>query len=464
MGGGCGGGVGVHHDSHRLSVAPMLDCTDTHFRRLCRLLSKRVHLWTEMVNQDAVIHSHKTNPGLCGFGDEEHPITVQLGGSSPGRLARAAEICDAEYGYDEINLNCGCPSARVVAKKDADKCFGASLMRDPELVGECLRRMREAVDVPVTIKHRLGVRKSERSPDDSHDSYDFISRFVERVHELSGVKHFIVHARAAILGGLSPAANRLIPPLRYDEVHLLADDFPTLGFTLNGGVESLDDAEAHLSSGRLKGVMMGRAIYRSPTILAEADARIYGEEPRRWATAADAAGGIDGWAARDRDRDDVRLTLPAAYESTRLSTLCATRGEVLERYAVYGDSVLRAQLDKLAKHPKALGLPRALLKATHGVVFGAMGGAAFRKAVEIELATWSERLLAGEPAGALRFTDLMRACAGRVHGSDLYADVRARVGRGVVKEWAPEKSEDAASDVGEESGATDGCRCVEADV
>ena len=153
-------------DSHRISVAPMLECTDTHFRRVCRLLSRRAHLWTEMVNQDAIVHSWRTKPEMLAYGDEEHPITVQLGGASPERLAQAASICDGEYRYDEVNLNCGCPSARVVNKKDADKCFGASLMRDPEHVGECLRRMREAVDVPVTVKHRLGVRPTEKSTDD----------------------------------------------------------------------------------------------------------------------------------------------------------------------------------------------------------------------------------------------------------------------------------------------------------
>ena len=137
----------------------------------------------------------------------------------------------------------------MVAKKDADKCFGASLMREPELVGECLRRMKEAVDAPVTLKHRMGVRDSETSMDDSTDSYDFISRFVETVHELSGVEHFIVHARCAVLGGLSPAANRTVPPLRYGEVHRLADDFPALGFSLNGGVDTLAAAEHHLASG-----------------------------------------------------------------------------------------------------------------------------------------------------------------------------------------------------------------------
>ena len=310
-------------DSHRLSVAPMLDCTDAHFRAVCRSFSRRTHLWTEMIHQDAVIHSHASRPEMLGHDASEHPLTVQLGGSSPGRLARAAEICDAAYGYDEVNLNAGCPSAKVTSKSDAEKCFGAVLMRDPELVGECLRRMREAVDVPVTLKHRLGVRtrgaggggggrrrhlhrhqhqslsasgafytlvpirprsarwtpilkdfrpahlsahpslsipvldafqlqltpfnstptfacieRPSASDDDAadaadaEDNYAYVSDFVQRVHELSGVTHFIVHARAAVLGGLSPAANRSIPPLRHREVHALASDFPKLGCVL----------------------------------------------------------------------------------------------------------------------------------------------------------------------------------------------------------------------------------------
>lgn len=307
---------------------------------------------------------------------------MQLGGSSPERLARAAEICADEYGYDEINLNCGCPSARVVAKKDADKCFGASLMRDPDLVGECLRRMKEAVDVPVTVKHRLGTRKSERSFDDSGDCYAFIADFVDAVHERSGVDHFIVHARAAVLGGLSPSANRNVPPLRYAEVHRLADDFPKLGFTLNGGVETVEAAETQLASGVLRGVMMGRAIYRSPAILADVDARIYGVDtppPERWENILRADD-------RRRDEEEEPSAAAAAASSSFFSPsapLCSTRRDVLERFSVYGDGVLRAHLSHLAANPRALRLPRSLLKAATGMVYGVRGGNNFRKTAEV---------------------------------------------------------------------------------
>ena len=284
-------------DSHRISVAPMLECTDTHFRRVCRLVSRRAHLWTEMVNQDAVVHSWRSKPEMLAYGDEEHPLTVQLGGASPRRLALAATVCDAEYRYDEINLNCGCPSQRVVNKKDVATCFGAALMRDPTHVGECLRRMREAVDVPVTVKHRLGVRPTEKSPDDSMDSYAFVSEFVDVVNQASGVKHFIVHARAAVLSGLSTTGNRTVPPLRHAEVHALADDFVSLGFTLNCGIETMDQAAEHLESWKLRGVMLGRAVYRN--LGAGGGGReVHGDEPREAFRALRRRGVVAGGGTR----------------------------------------------------------------------------------------------------------------------------------------------------------------------
>ena len=423
-----GGSTGV--DSHKLSVAPMLDCTDSHFRRLVRLVSRRVHLWTEMVHQDAVIHAHETLPSLLSHGDEEHPLTVQLGGASPERLARAASICVDEYGYDEVNLNCGCPSAKVVAKPELDKRFGAALMLDADLVGECLRRMKEAVDVPVTLKHRLGVRRSypqSRSPDaDALDSYDFVSSFVDDVHAASGVDHFVVHARCAVLGGLSTTANRNVPPLRYDEVHRLAEDFPKLGFSLNGGVETVDEAVAHLKSGALRGVMMGRAVYRNPAILADVDRRIYGvTDAHRGDVAARAADVCRGWC------DDGFLRVATAFSTKKSPTSaakkyrgretffaldsdrqapCATRRDVLRRFAVYGDAVLARKLDELQKHPKALGEARALAKAVGGVTYGVRSGASFKRNLESGLGEWTKRLLSGERAECLSFANLVDEC------------------------------------------------------
>ena len=437
-----GGASGV--DSHRLSVAPMLDCTDTHFRRLCRLVSRRTHLWTEMINQDAVIHARRKNPDMLRHGEEEHPITVQLGGSDPARLARAAAVCDAEYRYDEINLNCGCPSAKVVAKPDASKCFGAVLMRDPELVGECLRRMREAVDVPVTIKHRLGVRSRERgskkprardgaAPEDDLDALDAyadVVRFVDAVADLSGVDHFIVHARCAILGGLSPSANRTVPPLRHEEVHRLAEDFPRLGFTLNGGVESLDEAVEHLARGTVRGVMMGRAVYRNPAVLAEVDERVYGEAPERVERSSDAPPPLfsrDGW--RDSERGSL---VRSSFFDLESSPACTTRAEVLRRYALYGDAALRRKLSDDAelfegarpKFPTALA--RQLGKAAHGLAYGVRGGAAFRREMEARFRAWQESIAAGT-SGIIDTTAGDDSCGGgigRTGGAGVHAGWR----------------------------------------
>ena len=443
-------------DSHRISVAPMLECTDTHFRRVCRLVSRRAHLWTEMVNQDAVVHSWRSKPEMLAYGDEEHPLTVQLGGASPERLALAATVCDAEYRYDEINLNCGCPSQRVVNKKDVATCFGAALMRDPEHVGECLRRMREAVDVPVTVKHRLGVRPTEKSADDSMDSYAFVSDFVDVVNQSSGVEHFIVHARAAVLSGLSTTGNRTVPPLRHREVHALADDFPRLGFTINGGVETLDQAAEHLESGKLRGVMLGRAAYRNPALLAEVDARFYGDEPReafreRYAGEARVAGrwdsdGFDEFANRfggggdsggNRTTEDDRLGSRGSFFALggTDSAVCVTRRDVLERYAAYGDAVCAMNLDHVVKFPSALLTPRRLAKAVLGLGHGARGGGAFRRACEREFGEWTRRLKGGEPPERLSFSDLVRDASsempgGRPHGRTGRRDTGAGRGAG----------------------------------
>ena len=433
-------------DSHRISVAPMLECTDTHFRRVCRLVSRRAHLWTEMVNQDAVVHSWRSKPEMLAYGDEEHPLTVQLGGASPERLALAATVCDAEYRYDEINLNCGCPSARVVNKKDVATCFGAALMRDPTHVGECLRRMREAVDVPVTVKHRLGVRPTEKSPDDSMDSYAFVSEFVDVVNQASGVKHFIVHARAAVLSGLSTTGNRTVPPLRHAEVHALADDFPSLGFTLNGGIETMDQAAEHLESGKLRGVMLGRAVYRNPAVLAEVDARFYGDEPReafreRYAGEARVAGrwdsdGFDDFTNRfggggdsggNRTTEDDRLGSRGSFFALggTDSAVCVTRRDVLERYAAYGDAVCAMNLAHTVKFPNALLTPRRLAKAVLGLGHGARGGGAFRRACEREFGEWTRRLKGGEPPERLSFSDLVRDASCEMHADDLDAPLAA---------------------------------------
>lgn len=202
----------------------MIDITNAHFRYFIRLITKKAILYTEMIHHDAVIHNHLN---LLPFNVEEHPIVLQLGGSDPEKLAEAAVIGE-RYGYDEINLNVGCPSPRV--QKGA---FGACLMKEPELVKECMLAMSKAVKIRCTVKCRLGV--------DNFDSYEFAKEFVDKVSEGGKgiIKHFVIHARKAILKGLNPAQNRSIPPLMYDRVYQLKKDFPTLTFELNGGLKSV---------------------------------------------------------------------------------------------------------------------------------------------------------------------------------------------------------------------------------
>ena len=246
---------------HRLSVAPMMDRTDRHCRFFHRLLSRQARLYTEMLTAGAVIHGDRGR--LLGFDPVEHPVALQLGGSDPDMLAEAARIGE-RLGYDEINLNCGCPSDRV--KKGR---FGAGLMAEPELVGHCLGAMRKAVSVPVTVKCRVGI-------DDQDD--DALMRFVEIVHAVSGVTVFIVHARKAWLKGLSPKQNREVPPLRYELAFALKAARPDLCIVLNGGITDLDAADALLAEGAVDGVMLGRAAYSDPWLLADADRRLFGTQ------------------------------------------------------------------------------------------------------------------------------------------------------------------------------------------
>jgi tRNA-dihydrouridine synthase A len=240
-----------------LSVAPMMDWTDRHFRYLLRLISQCTRLYTEMVVAQSILLGNR--PRLLDFSPAEHPVALQLGGSVPEQLAAAARIGE-QWGYDEINLNLGCPSPRVQGGG-----FGACLMLEPERVAECMAAMRQAVRLPVTAKHRLGV--------DEVEDYRYLARFVERLAGV-GVQVFIVHARKAYLKGLSPAENRTIPPLRYEWVYRLKQDFPHLTIVLNGGVRTLDEAQAHLE--RVDGVMLGRAVYEDPFVLEQADARFFG--------------------------------------------------------------------------------------------------------------------------------------------------------------------------------------------
>ena len=245
----------------RLSVAPMMDWSDRHCRFLHRLLTRRALLYTEMVTTGALVHGDV--PRHLRFNEEEHPVALQLGGSDPADLAHCAKLGES-WGYDEININCGCPSERV--QRGA---FGACLMAEPQLVADCVKAMVDAVGVPVTVKHRVGIDKTE--------SYAFVRDFVGTVSE-SGCRTFIVHARNAWLQGLSPKQNRDIPPLRYELVHRLKHDFPALRFSLNGGISQTAQVHEHLRL--LDGVMVGREAYHNPWWLAEWDAAFFGEPQR----------------------------------------------------------------------------------------------------------------------------------------------------------------------------------------
>jgi tRNA-dihydrouridine synthase A len=238
----------------RICVAPMMDCTDRHCRFLLRLISPSALLYTEMITAAAIVRGAAER--LLAFHEAEHPVALQLGGSDPRELAAAARS-GAARGYDEINLNCGCPSDRVVSGR-----FGACLMAEPSLVAECVAAMSAVVDVPVTVKCRVAI---EPRPAGGLGEYEFLTRFIERVAG-AGCSVFIVHARSAVLNGLSPKENREIPPLRYDVVRRLRGDFPALAFVLNGGVRTVEDVRSALDS--FHGAMLGREAYQNPYLLA----------------------------------------------------------------------------------------------------------------------------------------------------------------------------------------------------
>ena len=246
------------YSPHRFSVAPMLDWTDRHCRYFHRLLSRHALLYTEMVTTGAILYGNQQQH--LQFSPEEQPVALQLGGSNPADLAACAKI-GADFGYNEINLNVGCPSDRVQNGR-----FGACLMAEPALVADCVAAMRAVVDIPVTVKSRIGI--------DDRDSYPELQGFIA-ASRVAGCETFIVHARKAWLSGLSPKQNREIPPLRYDVVFQLKQDFPDLNIILNGGITSLATAQEHLK--QVDGVMLGREAYHNPYLLAEVDALLFND-------------------------------------------------------------------------------------------------------------------------------------------------------------------------------------------
>ncbi|WP_189374514.1 tRNA dihydrouridine(20/20a) synthase DusA [Vogesella alkaliphila] len=271
----------------RLSVAPMLDWTDRHYRYFARLITKNTWLYTEMVTTGALLHGDV--PRHLRYHDAEHPIALQLGGSEPQDLAQCARLA-AEWGYDEVNLNVGCPSERV--QKGA---FGACLMAEPQLVADCVKAMRDAVDIDITVKHRIGINDI--------DSYDAMRAFVDVVAD-AGCHTFIVHARNAILKGLSPKENREIPPLKYEYVYRLKQERPDLEILINGGIKSNEEIAAHLQ--HVDGVMVGREAYHNPYLMAEWDALFYGADSRPLSRGKVVEALLPYVAARLQDGSNVR--------------------------------------------------------------------------------------------------------------------------------------------------------------
>lgn len=243
----------------RFTVAPMMEWSDRHCRYLWRLISRHAVLYTEMVTTGALLHADPQR--FLRFHPDEHPLALQLGGSSPKDLAQCSRMAE-EWGYDEVNLNCGCPSDRV-----QNGMIGAILMAHPDKVADCIKAMQDAVSIDVTVKHRIGI--------DDMEDYSGMANFVETVAK-TGCRTFVVHARKAWLQGLSPKQNREVPPLRYDMVHQLKRDFPELEIIINGGIQTLDQCQEQLAA--VDGVMVGREAYSNPYLLAEVDRRIYGDD------------------------------------------------------------------------------------------------------------------------------------------------------------------------------------------
>ncbi|MEO1204790.1 MAG: tRNA dihydrouridine(20/20a) synthase DusA [Pseudomonadota bacterium] len=331
----------MQNHMHRFCVAPMMDWTDRHCRVFHRLLTRHALLYSEMVTADAVIHGQRDQ--LIGFSLLEHPVALQLGGSDPAKLAEAAQI-GAAFGYDEINLNVGCPSDRVKSGR-----FGACLMAEPDVVADCVSAMRQAVDIPVTVKCRIGI--------DNQDSETDFRNFINRVAD-AGCELFIVHARKAWLTGLSPKQNRDVPPLNYPRVYRLKAERPDLTVIVNGGIETLEEAKAHLA--HVDGVMLGRAAYHTPALMREVDRAFYGDvRPVKSADAAVEAlvPYIDDWVAQGgRVADVTRHILGVFHGEPGARVFRRHLSENVVGRQVRSDVVL----DALAARRRAARLPEVV--------------------------------------------------------------------------------------------------------
>jgi tRNA-dihydrouridine synthase A len=323
------------YGKRKISVAPMMDWTDRHCRVFHRQITRHTWLYTEMVTTGALVHGDVARH--LRYDEIEHPVALQLGGSDPADLATSAKL-GQEWGYDEINLNCGCPSERV--QRGA---FGACLMAEPQLVADCVKAMRDAVDIDVTVKHRIGIDKNE--------DYGFVRDFVGTIAD-AGCNTFIVHARNAILKGLSPKENREIPPLKYEVAYQLKREFPALEIIINGGIKTSDEVALHLE--HVDGVMLGREAYHNPYVMADYDARFYGDD------------------ATVKSRTEV-LTAMLPYIAAQL--------------AQYGDKGLK--LNSITRHML-------------GIMTGLPGARAFR-----QLMSDPKRLAEADPALLLEAADRM---------------------------------------------------------
>ncbi|XP_051123185.1 uncharacterized protein LOC127246031 isoform X2 [Andrographis paniculata] len=278
--------VGSRYPPPWFSIAPMMEYTDNHFRTLARLISKHAWLYTEMIAAETIVYQKGNLDRFLAFDPEQHPIVLQIGGNDLENIAKATQLAKP-YGYDEINFNCGCPSPKVAG----DGCFGARLMLDPKFVADAMSVISANTDVPVSVKCRIGV--------DNHDTYNELCDFIYKVSSQSPTKHFIIHSRKALLKGLTPKENRSIPPLKYEFYYALVRDFPDLQFTINGGINTIDEVNEALTEGA-HGVMIGRGAYNNPwNLLGHVDSAIYGTAPNS-----------------------------------------VTRRQVLEKYQVYADSVM----------------------------------------------------------------------------------------------------------------------------
>jgi len=329
----------MKYGKRTLSVAPMMDWTDRHCRVFHRQITRHTWLYTEMVTTGALVHGDVERH--LRYDDIEHPIALQLGGSDPADLAKSAKLGE-QWGYDEVNLNCGCPSERV--QKGA---FGACLMQEPQLVADCVKAMRDAVSIDVTVKHRIGI--------DYNDEYGFVRDFIGTIAD-AGCRTFIVHARNAVLKGLSPKENREIPPLRYAVAYALKREFPDLEIIINGGIKTDDEIATHLQ--HVDGVMIGREAYHNPYAMAGWDARFYGD-----------------------------------------ATPSKSREQVLEAMIPY----IRAQLDRYGPLGLRLnGITRHML----GLMAGLPGARSYR-----QLLSDSRRLAAGNPELLLEAAGRLRLAA-----------------------------------------------------